>query len=278
MFSHLQAVKCAGRGWMARTWTRRLAICRWRFYFARITAHASHFTSHSGGLSRCTRCNSNFSCLNTTIALWCCTMCETVISYIAEVGYLYSNTERREVKSPGNVAYQLNLLMRTKCLCKSWRLWNECLTRQSTVITTTVSNEYVGLMLSIENQFVWGKNMAKRDVWWVREMNCHNVKKIDPTNTKCVADNLNSWVEHVNGRQKRLWDMMVLWEHIHRQGKQVESDWSISEKRIHGQIWHYIGNLISDGVQSHKVIWKSWGTKSIVVQWQKIIPWLRWNK
>jgi len=102
-------------------------------------------------------------------------MCETVISYISEVGNLYSNTERREVKAPGNVVYQLNLLMRTKCLCKSWRLWNECLTRQSTVITTTVSNEYVGLMLCIENQFIWEKNMDKRDFWWVREMSCHDV-------------------------------------------------------------------------------------------------------
>ena len=43
IFLQLQAFECAGRGWMARTRTRWMAICRWRFCFTGITSHASKF-------------------------------------------------------------------------------------------------------------------------------------------------------------------------------------------------------------------------------------------
>jgi len=45
IFLHLQAFECAGRGWMARTRTRWMAIFRWWFCFTvrGITSHASHF-------------------------------------------------------------------------------------------------------------------------------------------------------------------------------------------------------------------------------------------
>jgi len=46
-------------------------------------------------------------------------ICEKVISYISELGNLYSNTERKQVRAPGNVVYQMYLLMWNKCLCTS---------------------------------------------------------------------------------------------------------------------------------------------------------------
>jgi len=54
----------------------------------------------------------------------------------------WTDSERKPVKAHGNAVYQLNSLMGTRCHCKNWWLWKECLTPHSTVITTTFSGEY----------------------------------------------------------------------------------------------------------------------------------------
>ena len=110
---------------------------------------------------------------------YCGDQCENIISYKERRRGTSRFSSRNESRSK-------HLRMR----CARWIHWcgaNVCarvdgfeknaLHHTRSVITTTVSGQYVWLVLYIENKFFWKNKPDKRDSWWVHVLRWHDVKK-----------------------------------------------------------------------------------------------------